>query len=103
MKQLSKLQALVETASSEGREPIDKFFNKLEDEVEAAFECVKKIKLTLQSQVLTDLVKSNGHQASESQMAKQSAKAADEAIRKLEEEINDLHKALAMNHESVDD
>lgn len=101
MKELTSLKKLAEAESKNGgRGPIDTFFNKLQDEIEGAFESVKKVRLTLQSQVLTDLVKVNGHPATESQPAKYSAKSADEAIRKLEEEVNDLYRALAMNHES---
>lgn len=99
MKELSSLKTLAEgkfvkpgTQSS-----VDLFFSKLQDEVEDAYEGIKTIRATLQSRVLTDMIKSLGHPATESKSAKEDAETAWNAIRSLEEEINDLHMALSIS------
>lgn len=102
MKELTQLKKLTE-AKAGTRAAVDAFFNKVEDEVELAYDAVVKVRTTLQSAVLTNMVKDLGHPATESKAAKDAAEAAYMAIRKLEGEFNDLHRALATNFEKIDE
>ena len=103
MKQLSKLQSLVEEAGKTVKKnSLSKFMLKLEDEVEKAYDAVTQIREKLQSAVVTDYLKAEGFPATETRAAKASAEAAYQAMRKLEGEVLDLLQAFAM-HEDPED
>lgn len=53
----------------------------------------------LHSAVLADMLKQEEFPATESKAAKEASKAAFEAIKKLSNEIDDLHMALGMHFE----
>ena len=102
MKQLSKLQALVEAASTAKKPGIGKLMLKLEDEVEKAYDAVAKIRDQLQSQVVADYLKAEGFPATETKAAKACAEAAFQAMKKLENEMLDLIQTFAMHDEPED-
>lgn len=99
MIELKKLRTLAEAGRTE-RDAVDQFFSRLETEVEAAYDAIKVIRTSLQSQVLTDMVKRLGHPATESKDAKADVETAFQALRAVEEEISDLYRALAMSSEN---
>ncbi len=102
MKQLSKLQSLVEAAGAGKTKSIGGMLLKLEDEVEKAYDAVTKIREKLQSNVITDYLKAEGFPATESKAVKESAEAAYQALRKLEGEMLDLIQAVGI-HENPED
>lgn len=100
MKQLSKLQSLVESARAPKKNPLAKMLLKLEDEVEKAYASVQKIREQIQSQTITDYLKAEGFKATESKGVKTAVEAAYEAMRELEEQMLDLIQSVGM-HENM--
>lgn len=94
---LTKLQQLTEDTG--GKAKVLKIMNPLGDKAELAFDSVNHIMQQLESSVLTDLLKQEGFPATESKAAKAAAKAAFEAVKKLANELDDLHQALGMHFE----
>lgn len=54
---------------------------------------------TLNSDVLADFLKNEGFPATESKAARDAAKAAFDAVKKLANEVSDLHQALGTHFE----
>lgn len=102
MKQLSKLQSLVEAAGSPKKNSIGGMLIKIEDEVEKAYDAVTKIREKLQSNVITDYLKAEGFPATESKAVKASAEAAYQAMKDLENQMLDLIQTVGM-HEDPED
>jgi HEPN domain-containing protein len=101
MKQLSKLQSLVEAAGKPAKS-LGKMMQKLADEVEKAGDAVEEIRTKLESAVITDYLKDEGFPATESKAAKTAANAAYKAMKELEEQVLDLYQGIAI-HENPDD
>lgn len=100
---LTKLQSLAEgTSKDDGQTKVFKIMDPLTDLIESADENVTKIMEKLHSDVLTDLLKQEGFPATESKAAKDAAKAAVAAVRKLHEELMDLHMSLGMHFHDED-
>lgn len=95
MKELTALRQIAEAQAGASRAQVDAFFNKLESEVEAAYDAIGRIRTTIQSQVLSDMVKALGMPATETKALKMDAESAWAAIRKLESEVNDTYMAVA--------
>ncbi len=100
----TKLQSLAESTSKDaGSTKVFKLMDPLTDLVEVADENVHRIMEQLESAVLTDLLKQEGFPASESKAAKDAAKAAVAAVKKLYQELEDLHMSLGMHFQTMED
>jgi hypothetical protein len=102
MKELSSLKKLAEGKGKSNRKRVDEFFNHLDLAHEEAQDPVGRMRTTLQSTVLKDLVKSFGMPVTESKAAMKAAEDAWTAIRSLEGELNDLYMALATAADELD-
>ena len=101
MKELTALKKLVEqdAAKAAGSKKVFKMFDPLVDKMENAYDNIKAVSDTLQSQVLTDLLKQEGFPATESAAAKRTAEAAFKAVKEANEQLLDLFQALGMHFE----
>lgn len=102
---LDKLKALAEANVSESkeREAINKLFDSFEDKMEIAYEAIEAIRNQLQSAVLKDFLKQHGFDVNEAKSVKETADAAYQHVRKLEGEISDLHMALGIRADDVNE
>lgn len=94
---LTRLQKLAE--STDGEIKVRKYINPIQQDAEDAFHSIESIMKRLHSGVLADMLKQEDFPETESKAAKEAAKAAFEAIKKLSNEIDDLHMALGMHFE----
>ena len=101
MKELTALKMIAESdaAKAAGSRKVFKMFDPLVDKMEKAYDATKEVSETLQSQVLTDLLKQEGFPATESAAAKRTAEAAFKAVREANEQLLDLFQALGMHFE----
>ena len=95
---LNKLQHLAE-GGTEGRRKVSKILTPLQDKIEIAYDDIEHVMKQLHSEVLADLLKDEEFPATESKGAKDAAKSAFEAIKKLSGELADLEMALGMHFE----
>lgn len=107
MRELSALKALTElTSVSEAKagssDAVSEFFNRLQDDVDTAYTAIDKLRKTAQSSVLTDMIKDAKLPATLSKSAKFDIEEAFQAIRKVEEEINNLFQEVSSAHSDFD-
>ncbi len=106
MKEFTALKALTEVTKPAGktnRQRADEFFNGVETSVEDLFTTIVGLRKKLQSQVLTDLVRDLGMPVTETKMLKEDVESAYQAIRKLEQEMNDTYMAVATAADAEDE
>lgn len=100
---LTKLQNLAEgTSAAAGAAKVFKIMDPLEEKMDKTYDYVVHVMKTLNSDVLADFLKNEGFPATESKAARDAAKAAFDAVKKLANEVSDLHQALGTHFEDDD-
>ena len=100
---LTKLQSLAEgTSKAAGKAKVFKIMDPLDEKIEIAYDAIEHVRNQLQSSVLKDLLKDEGFPVTETKLVKETADAAFVAIKKLGNELADLHMALGMHFEDDD-
>ena len=101
---LTKLQNLAEgTSAAAGAAKVFKIMDPLEEKMDKTYDYVVHVMKTLNSDVLADFLKNEGFPATESKAARDAAKAAFDAVKKLANEVSDLHQALGTHFEDLED